>query len=220
MFPVTATWVNAWRLRMYFSIALQHKLWKRFSENRAAPFEMASRIWGSLCDPPGSNAQPNFLFVLYPTGKHTAVSLWLSRHQDPRVRHGAEVLTRKEKNRQRFVLYQPLPWTSPATQACVCAAVQFCHHPATREATCSSEKAQDGDQVPQGRVASWAAPGVVWSRGASLCSLTMTWSFPKSLGSSGHTGMEGEPSNPLTQQHNHTASRFFFLQIYPLYLFI
>lgn len=176
---------------------------------------MASRIWGLLCDPPGSNAQPNFLFALYSTGKHTAVLLWLSRDQDLRVRHGAEVLTWKEKNRQRFVLYQPLPWTSPATHACVCAAVQCCHHPATREVTCSSGKAQDGDQVPKGRVASWVAPGMVW-----MCSLAMIWSFPKSSGSSGHTGMEGEPTNPLTQQPSHTASRFFFLQIYPLYLFI
>lgn len=147
---------------LYLSIALQQKLWKAFSENRTAPFKMAPRIWGCLCDLPGSNAQPNFLFVLYSTGKHTAVSLGLSRDQDLRVRHGAEVLTWKEKNRQRFVLYQPLPWTSPATQACVCAAVQCCHHPATREATCSSEEAQEGDQVPQGRVVCWAAPGVVW----------------------------------------------------------
>lgn len=65
------------------------------------------------------------------------------------------------------------------------------------------------------------APGLFleWcDQGMHHCS--MIWLFPKSSGSFGHTGMEGEPCNSLTQQPSHAARRFFFPQIYPLYLFI
>jgi len=150
---------------------------------------MAPRIWGSLCDLPVSNVQLNLLPVLYSIGKHTTLSLWLSRGQDLRTRHGAEVLTREEKNRQRFTLCQPLPGPAqqhkPVFELLLSAGIaQQPTMPFARQRRCEKVTEHPRAGWPPG-----AGPGMGQSRGARCtaqpwCAVTL----PKSVGSAGHTG--------------------------------
>lgn len=129
---------------------------------------MAPRIWGSLCHPPGSNVQLNFLLVFYSIGKHTAVSLWLSRGQGLRIRHGAEVLTRKEKNRQRFTLCQLLP--GPAQRHKHVFVLPFSAG-ITQQPTMPFTRQRRCKKVTEYPRAGWppgAVPGMVHSRGVPL----------------------------------------------------
>lgn len=96
---------------------------KRIFREQSSHFPGGIQDLGSspLRDPPGTNAQSNFLFVLYCTGKHTAVSLWLSRDQDPGVRHGAELLTWKEKKQAEICALPALALDQPSnTSMCLC----------------------------------------------------------------------------------------------------
>lgn len=136
---------------------------------------MAPRIWGSLCDPPGSNVQLNSLLVLYSVEKHSAVSLWLSRGQDLRIRHGAEVLTRKEKNRQRFTLCQPLP--GPAQRHKHVFVLPF-GAGITQQPTIPLARQRSCKKVTEYPRAGWpprAVPGMVQSRGRCVVAQPMYW---------------------------------------------